>query len=361
MEIDQEQICYDVPAITSTLPWRINPHYDQQLEQNLYDWLLAEFRDYPHVEAWWPHIRNSQLALWGPLALPGIDRNRLEAWNRQIMTWVMVDDINERRMPRDRRNANERNAPWQALLQAIQIMQVHPDPAGALQDQQFPIGVSTMAQATWDVARLMSPLSRTAYLEASADTLHSFVREERGFDRADTATHTDLDTYLTWRDASYAMRIYFADVQDRTPAPLTPEELGDPRLERIRRAVSLHAALANDVYSFRKEVVYRRDHLSSQLNVITILAFHDGLAWQQAVDEGVAMVGRKEQEYIALRDAWFAQGASAAVRAYCAGLEEILAGNLRFLLINPRYHGDGFTGEFRGGRVSCRPDDRALF
>ena len=39
----------------------------------------------------------------------------------------------------------------------------------------------------------------------------------------------------------------------------------------------------------------------------------------------------------------------------------ILAGNLRFLLINPRYHGDGFNGEFLGGHISCRPDDRTLF
>lgn len=93
---------------------------------------------------------------------------------------------------------------------------------------------------------------------------------------------------------------------------------------------------------------------------IPILAFHDGLAWQQAVDEAVTMVGRKEQEYIALRDAWFAQGASAAVRAYCAGLEEILAGNLLppHQSALPRRR---LTGEFRGGRISCAPDDRTLF
>ena len=59
--------------------------------------------------------------------------------------------------------------------------------------------------------------------------------------------------------------------------------------------------------------------------------------------------------------AWFAQGASPAVREYCRALESLQAGNLRFLMINPRYHGDDFTGEFTGGRVVCHPADRDLF
>ena len=43
---------------------------------------------------------------------------------------------------------------------------------------------------------------------------------------------------------------------------------------------------------------------------------------------------------------------SAGFREYCGRLEDIMAGNLRYMLISPRYFGAGFTGQFEGGMRS---------
>lgn len=175
------------------------------------------------------------------------------------------------------------------------------------------------------------------------------------------AEELDLTAYLNLRQKTYGQQIYAAGAVDDTRRRFdNAKELHDPRLKELRRFTILHMALANDLYSFRKEYVENYDRIESMVNLVAIL--HRDMTWQQAIDRCVELIYDAERRYISIRDAWLAEGdPSGVVRDVSRRLEFLIAGNLHFMKVTPRYHGSYFTGEFHGGMVICDPADRHTY
>lgn len=176
-------------------------------------------------------------------------------------------------------------------------------------------------------------------------------------DYIDRGTLPDFDTYLDIRYLSFGFRPLLACGEYVHGLDLSALIGTDPDLERAERAAILHALLVNDLLSFRKE--YTRGDL---FNVIAVLIHTHNQRLQAAVD----LTG----DLIRIADAELADACATLRRRYPVMphlqlylhmLNSMCAGNLRWSLETPRYHGSGFGWNgLRGGTVALDPDRTIL-
>ncbi|WP_405680926.1 terpene synthase family protein [Streptomyces sp. NBC_00048] len=173
-----------------------------------------------------------------------------------------------------------------------------------------------------------------------ARTLHEFLdacHAERGL--IDSRAVLDLPTYEYHRHRSIGEcclpLLEFAldtDLTDRL------DEL--PELRRLNVLVARHWIGVNDVFSYRKEL-----YSGDTMNEIHLALADNGGNLQAAVDRIAAIVHRVETEFDNLTTTLRAgaAGQDSSLRAYLDALEAMIAGNLEWSYLTPRYNGRGHT------------------
>ncbi|KZM72627.1 terpene synthase [Nocardia terpenica] len=176
-------------------------------------------------------------------------------------------------------------------------------------------------------------------------------------DYIDRGILPDFDTYLDIRRLSFGFRPLLAAGEYVHGLDLSPLIHTDPDLERAQRATLMHALLVNDLLSFRKE--YTQGDL---FNIVAVLIHtHD-----QQVQTALNITG----ELIRRADAELADACATLRRRYLplphlqlylTTLNSLCAGNLRWSLETPRYHGSGYGWNgLRGGTIALDPDRTVL-
>ncbi|MFF9896368.1 hypothetical protein [Streptomyces longispororuber] len=174
-----------------------------------------------------------------------------------------------------------------------------------------------------------------------------FAREMRRFFEAcrnerswmDAGTAVDPAVYEASRMRSigaccfplleYGLRI---DLGDRFPA--------FPELARLGHLVARHWVAVNDIFSYRKEL-----YSGDTVNEIALVLATNGGDLQAAVDRVAQTVETTEIEFCALSKRLLrgACGRDPAAGPYVEALRWMIAGNLEWSYITPRYNGHGHT------------------
>jgi hypothetical protein len=180
------------------------------------------------------------------------------------------------------------------------------------------------------------------------------------------STQSEVDTYLSYRAneeylhvedyhklkvASGWSRLYIMFTEYALEIDLQPEFLNDRRTADLHTAYSEHMYIANDVLGYPSEL-RNGDWL---INSITLFMQQHGATVQEAVNESSALVVRREEEFIRLRDALAEDYPQA--RPYLAELGCALSGSIHFQLISPRYQWEpGAWDHSNSGLVRVSPD-----
>ncbi|MFD4123625.1 terpene synthase family protein [Streptomyces globisporus] len=191
-----------------------------------------------------------------------------------------------------------------------------------------------------------------------ARTLHEFLQAchaER--DLVQNLAALDLPTYEKYRNSSIGECCFpllefglGIDLSERL------EEL--PELRRLNMLVARHWIGVNDVFSYRKEL-----YSGDTMNEIQLALAANGGDLQAAVDRVAATVHRAEAEFDHLATELRAgvAGQDGDLCAYLAALEAMIAGNLEWSYLTPRYNGRGHTWNgLRDATVILTPD-RTLY
>ncbi|MER6782693.1 MULTISPECIES: hypothetical protein [unclassified Streptomyces] len=184
------------------------------------------------------------------------------------------------------------------------------------------------------------PLAPPRVWQRYARTLHEFLdacHAER--DLIDSRTVLDLPTYESHRHRSIG-ECCFPLLELALATDLTDHLDELPELRRLNMLVARHWIGVNDLFSYRKEL-----YCGDTMNEIHLALADNGGDLQAAVDRIAATVRQVEAEFddltTTLRAGRAGQGSS--LRAYLDALEAMIAGNLEWSYLTPRYNGPGHT------------------
>ncbi len=184
------------------------------------------------------------------------------------------------------------------------------------------------------------PLAPPRVWERYARTLHEFLdacHAERGL--IDSRAVLDLSTYESHRHRSIG-GCCFPLLEFALGTDLTDHLKELPELRRLNMLVARHWIGVNDVFSYRKEL-----YSGDTMNEIQLALADNGGNLQAAVDRIAATVHRVEAEFDEITTTLRAGTASqdSSLRAYLDALEAMIAGNLEWSYLTPRYNGPGHT------------------
>lgn len=353
-------ISYVLPDISCSFPVRINEHYED-VEREVSAWTSQVFAHHPQVDEFWlAHAARSVHSLWQSMVFPDIDRAELVRWSKITSALTVFHDAVERgREEFGASWADDWRPAWHLLLDGGARIAVAAesgrDPVRAVLDSSFPSEIQEILRPFAELRSSMPARVGADFLGGLRALADGIITEFAVGATPAGGAGLDLAEYLEIRLPTYGLFYIAALPAMNRTGELTTAELDDPRLAQLKRLAHTHTCLVNDAYSFRMEYIRNADRVTALVQAIPLLVHGHGLSWQEAVDRLVEMVHRTEQQYLELRDAWFAEGASPAVRETCRRLEWIMSGNLQYMKVTPRYHGTHFQGEFRGGPVVCDP------
>ncbi|MEU6485593.1 hypothetical protein [Streptomyces sp. NPDC046887] len=190
-----------------------------------------------------------------------------------------------------------------------------------------------------------------------ARTLHGFLdacRVERAL--AQDLAALDLPTYEACRNTSigeccfplleFGLGIDLSETRDRL------------RLNRLNVLVARHWIGVNDLFSYRKEL-----YSGDTMNEIQLALADNGGDLQGAVDRVADTVRRVETEFVhlaaQLRDG--VNRADLGLLAYLDALEEMMAGNLAWSYLTPRYNGHAHVWNGRTDALVVLTPVRTLY
>ncbi|MGW0425262.1 terpene synthase family protein [Streptomyces sp. NPDC003015] len=109
-------------------------------------------------------------------------------------------------------------------------------------------------------------------------------------------------------------------------------------MRRLNELVARHWIGVNDLFSYRKEL-----YSGDAMNEMQIALADNGGDLQGAVDRIAATVRRTETEFdhLAAHLRVSTAGGGSPLPAYLRALEELIAGNLEWSYLTPRYNGRG--------------------
>ncbi|MER5728873.1 hypothetical protein ABT084_11115 [Streptomyces sp. NPDC002138] len=173
-----------------------------------------------------------------------------------------------------------------------------------------------------------------------ARTLHEFLNAchtER--DLVQGRAVMDLPTYEKHRHSSIG-ECCFPLLEFGLGIDLTEPLEKLPELQRLNTLAARHWIGVNDVFSYRKEL-----YSGDTMNEIQLALADNGGNLQAAVDRIAATVHRVEAEFdhltATLRSGL--AGQDSTLSAYLDALEAMIAGNLEWSYLTPRYNGRGHT------------------
>lgn len=327
-------ICYDLPEVKSRFAWQINPNYSEQMDRDANAWAISLFEGDPDVPV--PR-RIDNYTLWAPLCYPTVDICKLTLWCRFNALFTAVANRGDQVHGTERQEQSVDT--WRRVSTAL--YQISHSPRFAWPDLGLPEYARQAVKITCDIASDMPTGTARYFLRCVAEMVYKHHLE-------DTVLATplmDLEGYLDFRSSHFGIPLYVAAVRPLLAQDLRDEEWSDHRRAHMETLVFRHACLVNDLYSFSKECNDPHGK-TPPVQSVTVLMHGHRLQLQEAIDYLVAVIGKTEESYVRLRDE-FAE--SAPAQEYCTRLEHIIAGNLRYHLVSPRFHGADFTGAYTGG------------
>ena len=147
-------------------------------------------------------------------------------------------------------------------------------------------------------------------------------------------THRTVDSYMSTRDSDSGMYTCIDIIELAAGIDLPQHVRDDKRIQRLRRLCARHVAFTNDMMSYDKEM---RCH-SNPSNLLHLLMTRDGLSFEQAAVETVAVINRDMQEFQRIESDLPDMGeARDDVIAYVNGMHRWMRGNIDWSLASLRY------------------------
>jgi len=335
---------YFLPALPSRFPLRINPHYSEDSDRAANAWALAQFgAGSSEVPA---PLRLDNFTIWAALAYPTVDAATLTDWCRFNALYTNVENRLETVL--DSEHEAQATGCWDLIVRALYRMAVSDNPWTIAREAS---SRSEVQQCLLMAARLSERMARRKarhFLHCLARMVHA-QRDEYS---VLASANMDIHDYIEFRTANYGIPLFIAAANGMLVQEPTTAEWNDPARAQLELLVARQCCLVNDLYSFEKEHRERGER-RPLVQAVTVLMEGEGLRVQAAVDRLIGIIQCCEDEYVRIRDQMLARPTvSVGFREYCGRLEDIMAGNLRYMLISPRYFGADFTGQFEGGMRS---------
>ncbi|WP_208765398.1 terpene synthase family protein, partial [Streptomyces albidochromogenes] len=311
----------------------------QPLEQRCTARLAALLRDafegQEELEAFLEH----RTSLWNLLTYATARDDRIELVCAWIDVLFAIDDVFAQAPP--------------SRIRQLGIHQL-----AAVIDGRGPAVDTAFTHAFGQLRDQTRPLMPQGVWRRYVRTLHEFLQAchaERDLVRDLAAV--DLPTYEKCRNSSIGGCCFpllefglGIDLSDRL------EEL--PQLRRLNMLVARHWIGVNDVFSYRKEL-----YSGDTMNEIQLALAENGGDLQAAVDRIAATVHRVETEIdhhtTTLRTGL--EGQNGGLIAYLDALEAMIAGNLEWSYLTPRYNGRGHTWNGLTDATVILTPDRTLY
>ncbi|WP_329257641.1 hypothetical protein OG223_35705 [Streptomyces sp. NBC_01478] len=330
---------YTIPTLRSEIPWRINPHHTPELDADANRWAFELFSDDPRVPV---PLRADNYTTWAALCYPDVRPDVLTAWCRFNALYTVIENKQEALF--ETSDAGTAEGVWRCVARYLLRLSHARDLAAIPVDEWGDGSVRHYLTTARSIALTMPVGMGRYFLRRVAQMAMAQYQEADAI----ASPHMQLGEYLEYRHVNFGVPLFIAAIPSMLARDLSAAEWESPERAALDRLISHHCCLTNDLYSFRKEHE-DRDGKRAPVQAVTVLSTLHGLSIQGAVDRLAEVIEGAERDYLRLRDAVVV---SPEMREYCARLEHILAGNLRYHQVSPRFHGAGFEGVFTGGEIS---------
>ncbi|KAJ6538976.1 isoprenoid synthase domain-containing protein [Mycena capillaripes] len=315
----------DLLDLVSAYVKPLNPYFDA-LDAGFQKWVEgASFLSASHKKAW----KHAELPLLIARAFPEADAAHLQVCLESMMMFLIVEQLTDTPATSvvSKKWANEF---VEALQQAEAPQGKKEGPAAILQH----LGTK--------VITAIDPPYRPGYIASNILLAEGIVQEALDREQHDDSNPISLDTYLTTRRKSIGA-LPFHDL-DRWiwKLDLPYDVLKNPHIEQMIQASVDMVALANDVYSYRKE--YLED--GARHNYVTV-AMHDPITSikagdvQAAIDYTVgqftATLARYEENKKLLPSFGDEGDLNSMVARYAELMMDSVAGNIEWSVACKRY------------------------
>ncbi len=330
--------CFRMPLFPRFTPARRRPGLEA-LEERCAARLAALLRDaftsQEELEAFMEH----RTSLWNLLTYADAREDRIELVCAWIDVLFSIDDVFA-----------------QAPPSRIRQLGIHELPA--ILDGRSPAVDTAFTRAFGQLRDQTLPLASERVWQRYARTLHEFLEAchaER--DLVQDLASLDLPTYEKYRNSSIG-ECCFPLLEFGLGIDLSDRLETLPELRRLNMLVARHWIGVNDVFSYRKEL-----YSGDAMNEIQLALAENGGDLQAAVDRIAATVHRVEAEFdhltTKLRDD--AADQDSGLLAYMDALEAMIAGNLEWSYLTPRYNGRGHHWNGLTDATVILTPDRTLY
>ncbi|WP_405009852.1 terpene synthase family protein [Kitasatospora sp. NBC_01539] len=330
---------YTIPRLRTGVPWQINPHHTPGLDAEANAWAFGLFSDDKRVPV---PVRADNYTTWAALCFPDVGTELLTLWCRFNALYTVAE--NRQEVLFSTADAGGAEAVWGRMAQCLLRLSHAPDPEEVPPDGWGDGLPRFYLHAARNIALTMAPAQGRYFLRRTAQMAMAQFQEKDAI----ASPRMGLEEYVEYRQTNFGVPLFVAAVPSMLSAPLATEWWDSTERRELDRLTARHCCLVNDLYSFRKEHEHR-DGKPAPVQAVTVLKSLHDLSLQGAVDRLVEVIEETEAEFREARK-------RAAVRPeraeYADRLGHILAGNLRYHLISPRFHGQSFEGVFSGGEVT---------
>ncbi|MGK5628209.1 terpene synthase family protein, partial [Streptomyces sp. URMC 123] len=329
---------FRLPALPRFLPARRRPGI-AALETRGRAWLAHHLREAYDSPQLLDEFLDHRTTLWNLLVYATARDDRIDLICRWIDVLFSVDDVFVHASP-----------------QRLQRLGV-PALARVLAGEKVP-AETTYTRVFGQLRERTRAVMPDALWERYRHSLEGFLdacRTERGLARdADTL---DLATYEKYRNLSIGECCYPL-AEFGLGIDLTVALRDHPELSGLAPLVSRHWIGVNDIFSYRKEL-----YSGDTMNEVRLALADNGGDLQAAVDRIAATITRVEDEFDSLRARLRGgpAGQDPAVLRYLDALEWMIAGNLEWSYLTPRYNGRGHIWDGRTRATVILTPGRTLY
>ncbi|MFE0802186.1 terpene synthase family protein [Streptomyces sp. NPDC058812] len=302
-------------------------------------WAFELFRDDPRVPT---PARADNYTTWVALCFPDAGPELLTRWCRFNALYTVIE--NKQEALYETSDAGSAEAVWERTVTLL-FRQSHAPDVFAVPADGWGEGLPRFyLLAAHGIAKTLPELLARYFLRRIAYMAQAQYQEEAAI----KSPRMGLGEYLEYRQVNFGIPLFIATIRALMGRDLSSAEWESSARAELDRLTARHCCLVNDLYSFRKEW-NDRDGKKAPVQAVTVLRALHGLPTQRAIDLLAETIEATEAEFLSLRDT---VAKTAEMRDYCDRLGHILAGNLRYHQVSPRFHGRGFDGVFEGGEIT---------
>ncbi|MFI0352242.1 terpene synthase family protein [Actinomadura sp. 9N407] len=224
----------------------------------------------------------------------------------------------------------------------------------ALEAPSAPIGDDPLVLALQDIGRSFQECATPVQVRRFCDAHRAWlfavawqISNQRGGHMPDLATYTAMRLHSAGGAPTLAM------LEIANAAEVPGRELDSPAIRALTEMAIIIASWDNDLYSYHRE----SHQQGTAQNLVNVLAHHEGLSREEAMERAVGLRDRVMRRFLQLREA-ARPAASHELRLYLTCLGHAIRGNLDWAIKAGRYHGMEFEG-MSPGAPDCvdRPSD----